>query len=189
MFCEIATASVIQWPIAIGGNDHWYEVVYAGSAGVTWTSARDAAVARGGYLASITSAAENEFVYNLVPSDSKYWIPDGWGHVNGPWLGGYQYDKHAEPSGDWTWASGERFAYTNWYAEEPNNLDGHEDYVSFFGTSSLNGLKWNDQSNTPRMGIVSGCVVEYVPEPSSFVLLFIAAASLFTYAWRRRQAA
>ena len=34
--------------------------------GVNWTSAQAIAAGRGGYLATITSAAENSFVYGLI---------------------------------------------------------------------------------------------------------------------------
>ena len=54
----------IQWPGSAGGNDHSYEAVLATS-GITWDNAYSAAEARGGYLATITSAAENEFVFSL----------------------------------------------------------------------------------------------------------------------------
>ena len=45
-----------------GEKDHWYEVVLVES-GIAWTAASNAAEADGGYLASITSAGENNFLF------------------------------------------------------------------------------------------------------------------------------
>ena len=52
-----ALADLVQWKT----NGHYYEVVVA-SEGITWTEARLAAQARGGYLATLTSRPENLFV-------------------------------------------------------------------------------------------------------------------------------
>jgi hypothetical protein len=48
---------------------------------------------------------------------------------------------------------------------------------------------WADVDNTVAFfgGVEVGYVVEYVPEPSTFVLLAIGAIGLF--AWRRRRQA
>jgi len=60
-----ARANLIQW----SGNGHWYEAI---PASIAWTDAKAAAEAKGGYLATITSAAENTFVAGIVAS-SEYW--------------------------------------------------------------------------------------------------------------------
>ena len=84
-----------QWKAADGGNDHWYEHV---SAGATWTAANTAATARGGYLATVTSAAENTFVNGFLPPTVEAWV------------GGYQ-DRSgltfSEPLGGWRWVTSE----------------------------------------------------------------------------------
>ena len=71
-----AQAAPVQWTVASGGNGHWYEAI--SSPNTSWTAARAAAEARGGYLATITSAAENTFVAALVPdsgsAESPYWL-------------------------------------------------------------------------------------------------------------------
>ena len=69
---------------------------------------RAAAENVGGYLATITSAEENEFVYDLI-SDSRFWyvgLP-GSEYSFGPWLGGYQYDNEDEPAGHGRWVTDE----------------------------------------------------------------------------------
>ena len=55
-----ADLTPVQWSADAGGNDHYYEVVVAEQA-VSWDDARADAEVRGGYLATVTSAAENAF--------------------------------------------------------------------------------------------------------------------------------
>jgi hypothetical protein len=76
----------------------------------------------GGYLVTVTSAAENNFIFGLWPSG---------------WIG--LTDEVNE--GVWRWVTGETYSYTSWNPGEPNNA-GNEDYVQFVG-----GGKWNDLPN------------------------------------------
>jgi hypothetical protein len=100
-----ALAEKVEWPVSAGGNGHYYEAVSVPN-GITWDDANIAATASGGHLVTITSEAENSFVYNLVSND-KYWYKEPqWGHGVGPWLGGYQPAGSYEPSGGWTWVTG-----------------------------------------------------------------------------------
>ena len=64
---SIAVSGPVQWKIADGGNDHWYEV-FAVPDSINWTDAKAAAEAIGSdsHLATITSAEENEFIFSLV---------------------------------------------------------------------------------------------------------------------------
>src|SRR5437868_5239202 len=65
-----------QWKASDGGNDHFYEALHAPN-GITWAAAQADAVNRGGYLATMTSAAENTFAYGLISSDISYWYVTG----------------------------------------------------------------------------------------------------------------
>ena len=56
-----ASGVPIQWPAAAGGNDHYYEFIDNGSS-ISWTAAKAAAENRGGYLATLTSALEDNWV-------------------------------------------------------------------------------------------------------------------------------
>ena len=63
--CFCAPSEWVQWDVSSGGNGHWYKPV-PGFPGITWTLTNELAQAEGGYLATITSAAENAFVFSLV---------------------------------------------------------------------------------------------------------------------------
>ena len=77
-----ADAESVQWKIEDGGNGHWYESVCEQN-GVSWTAASNAAIAQGGFLATVHSDAENDFVYGLVVED-KFWFSDAFGNGIGP---------------------------------------------------------------------------------------------------------
>ena len=80
-------ASPVQWPV----NGHYYEAILVPE-GITWTAADLAASSKEGdwHLATISSAEENAFIYDLV-DDPAFWKFVG-SHGLGPWLGGYIYD-------------------------------------------------------------------------------------------------
>ncbi|MBN2476641.1 MAG: PEP-CTERM sorting domain-containing protein [Pirellulales bacterium] len=188
--CPVA-AEPILWSLDEGGNDHCYEPIIV-SGGITWNAANDAAIAAGGHLATITSAAEMDFVFSLVNSQA-YWNHPGPGHSNyGPWLGGFQPAGSPEPEGNWQWVTGELFDYTNWATDQPNeSQNANEDSIHLWasggGTPPPPRPVWND---LPAIGSAAAqpvsYVVEYVPEPSTLGLLAMAVVGLFVYRLRRR---
>jgi hypothetical protein len=101
-------------------NGHSY---YRSTSSMTWTAARQACANMGGYLVTVTTPAENNFIFNL-------WS-DGWIGLT---------DEVVE--GQWRWVTGEPYTWGNWNSGEPNNA-GNEDYTQFVS----NG-KWNDLPNT-----------------------------------------
>jgi hypothetical protein len=137
-------AEPIQWP----GNGHWYERV---PDPVTWQEANAAAQSMSwlglpGHLATLTSAAEDNFVW------SSFGVLQ-----DGLWLGGFQdpWDE-PDPSANWHWVTGEEWSYTNWYPGEPNDIGDPEFYLAF----SVFGHGWNDESDADVFW-ESGFVVEY----------------------------
>jgi hypothetical protein len=139
----------VEWPVSAGGNGHFYLPVSVPNL-ITWQDCKAAAESAGGYLVTITSAAENTFVYNLIEAP-HYW---SYGGQLGPGLGGYQPPSSIEPAGGWTWVSGESWTYSNWVGSQPDNGDSpSEDMVHF-----LRGGVWNDKLST--RAFLAGYVVE-----------------------------
>ena len=110
-----------------------------------------------GHLVTITSAAENNFVANLVGGDFRAWIG--------------LTDEASE--GNFQWVTGEALSYTNWSGGEPNNSSGNEDYVELFASND----SWNDRINTPYASSIAAFIIEWetaaVPEPGTLALLGI----------------
>jgi hypothetical protein len=159
-------------------NGHYYSVQQITGSDNSWFVARSQArnlMAPNGQpadLATITSAEENDFVFSGI-DDPAYWAIDPASHNEGPYLGGYQYDKLDEPAGHWAWVTGEPWSYTNWsefnpkassksapkakpswsytnWSEfNPNNFGGDEDYVCFFSLDgSMRASTWNDDDTS-----------------------------------------
>ncbi|NQV52398.1 MAG: gliding motility-associated C-terminal domain-containing protein, partial [Flavobacteriales bacterium] len=101
-------------------NGHSY---YLTNASLSKTAAQTLASNMGGYLAAITSAAENDFITFLASSPT---LP--------PWIG----LSDAVSEGTFVWDNGEPVSYTNWTVGEPNN-SGNEDCVQLYTTGT-----WND---------------------------------------------
>lgn len=173
--CGSASAALVQWSSAVGGNDHWYEVrtVELPATAISWATARDDAWSRQGYLATLTSAAENQWVYDTfnMTSDLSLWWLDPAGNYQGPWIGGYQTDPFVdEPSGYWAWISGEAWGWTAWDPGEPNDYNGSEHCLQFFyDTTDGHEPVWNDAPN--NSGVVAWVVEYNVPEPATLGLM------------------
>jgi hypothetical protein len=121
-------------------NGHSY---YRSTGTANWTTARSNCTAMGGYLVTITTSAEQSFLFNLWPSG---------------WIG--LTDEVTE--GTWRWVTGETYSYSNWNSGEPNN-SGNEDYVQFVS----NG-KWNDLNNSSSLPYV--IEFDYIVTTSSWTL-------------------
>lgn len=123
----------VEWPVAQGGNGHSYLPVIVSNP-LTWDQAAREAVRQGGYLATLTTIEENEFVFNLI-NFPQYW----WAGEIGPLLGGYQPPGSSEPAGGWTWVTGEPWTLVNWANGQPDNATVPEDGLHFW-----RGSRWND---------------------------------------------
>ena len=122
-FIREAPTIPVLWAFEAGGNNHYYRLMYQ-SIALSWTQAKQEAEAMGGYLATLTSAEENAFVFNTVASGAQAW------HGNlGPYLGGFQPAGSVEPGGGWQWLNNEGpFSFTAWASNQPDNA-GAENYL------------------------------------------------------------
>lgn len=150
----------------VGGfdNKHIYEFVFV-APGSTWAQANTAANAKtyidensvsyAGYLATISSQAENDFIFSLVKRDAWFGAsanptvvkyarsraglddvtvtPNSFYHVSGP-------------------EQGTQLTFYGWAANEPNN-PGTEDYAEFYNADG----KWNNLDGLSALGYI----VEY----------------------------
>jgi len=177
-------ADVYQWAIGDGGNGHFYEPM-ALSACVTWFEANDLATAAGGYLVTLTSDAENNFVFDLIDDDAYWWSTGV--SVRGPWTGGLLVDQQ------WTWVTGEPFSYTSWGIGQPGPADvqSAEDCIHYDQWGDVRMATWNDMYRWEAA--THSYVIEYetnpavVPVPGAFLL---GVLGLGTASWhlRRRKA-
>lgn len=154
-------------PIYFSETGHYYEAISV-DGGITWDEAKSQAESLSylgvqGHLATITSQAENDFIYNLIH-------PDLSGVYRRYWLGGFQPDGSPEPAGNWQWVTGETWSYTNWRDWEPNNAYGGE-WGGTPGDTTEEALhfhpwvatgQWND---VEHLSSQPGFVVEYPAPP------------------------
>jgi len=140
------SAQAVEWL----ENGHSYELIEPDEQ-ISWGDADAAAEAAGRYLATITSQEEQQFIEdNVLPAYAASY-----------WLGGT--DELVK--GVWTWVTGETWDYTHWYAGEPNNIGGEEDYLMIFSHPGPEFGYWNDENTA-----VTGYILE-VPEPTTLSLL------------------
>lgn len=158
-----------------GSNGHFYE--YVSTAG-SWTTAKASAAARTymgltGYLATITSQDENDFIKQKLSADAWIGASDDYSYINAA-TGATTYASQAAAEGKWYWVTGPegeigtQFSnsnlipasvsgrYMNWNGLEPNNSGSNEHYGEIYASASNPG-KWNDLSNASSLGYV----VEY----------------------------
>jgi len=142
---------------------HFYEYVAHGG-NITWTDAKVAAEGRyfygsKGYLATITTQAENDFLRDKLGADA--WIGASDSGVENTWK--WAVDAPAAEAGvaffddtNGTTADG---YFSNWNTNEPNNagVGEGEDYAIMYCTGGTPG-RWND---LPNDGSITGYLVEY----------------------------
>lgn len=184
-----ASAVPVQWTVASGGNGHWYDfVLTATGAGMDWDTAMADSVTRShlgqaGYLATITSMGEQDFIVGNVTGATA-------------WLGGNDRDVE----GSWTWVAGPEAGtvfyiagagaqpgFSFWSPGEPNDFaSGEDEMVINWGA----GGAWNDYGKPSFPEVSLGYIIEFadapgtVPEPTG--LLLAGAALLGVGASRRK---
>lgn len=112
---------------AVEFNGHYY-FLYEKTNVTSYDEALEYCVDNGGYLATITSQEENDFVYSYIT---------GLGCETA-----YLGLSDASSEGNWQWCTGESLSYVNWHSGEPNGESSNEDYAMFYYKYS-DGT-WND---------------------------------------------
>lgn len=149
-------------------TEHFYEYV---SGSTTWTNSKTSAsnrsyFGRAGYLATMSSEAENNFVWKLMSSDAWFGASDEMNEVNNA-KGTTAFASQSAVEGKWHWVTGPEKGtnfsngnspsvtlvsgqYHKWAGGEPNNAGG-EHYGQFY---SSNSGQWNDLPNTTLPGYI-----------------------------------
>ncbi|MGB3511207.1 MAG: lectin-like protein [Microcoleaceae cyanobacterium] len=178
---------------------HYYEYVSVPEK-LTWQEAKIAAENKyfngfQGYLVTITSAAETDFVNSIATNNldrvSEGWIgasdanEEGvWKWVTGPETGMQFWQGSAAPQG----GAVVNNSYANWSIFEPNNIPNTDDGEDF-AQISFSGF-WNDLASNNDWQ-VSGYYIEYgglatvpVSEPTSVLSLFVFSALGLYRSWQ-----
>ncbi len=117
---------------AVEFNGHYYYIYdFAGLApddSNTWENALGYCEGVNGYLATITSQEENDFLFSYMKQEG--------------YSSAYFGFSDSVTEGVWNWCNGEQSSYTNWHGNEPNSENSTEDYVLFYYKYS-DGT-WND---------------------------------------------
>jgi len=120
-------------PVTDPDTKHKYQIIHLVK---TWNEAQEYCKSLGGYLLTITTQDEYNFIMkNLIEKDAL----DG-----GYWIGG---TEEGTP-GKWRWVTGEPFNFTNWdfNSGEPNDWNGNaEDFIEM----RTNGM-WNDRAGNDK---------------------------------------
>ena len=128
---------------AVEYNGHYY---YIFTDEKSWYDADDFCKSQNGYLATITSSEEQQFVQqymqkvkkSLTTNNNETWNKELWIGAN---------DLNFE--GVWEWSNGESFNYTNWGNNQPDDSGG-QDYgalLSFLSEGNgyrINEGQWDD---------------------------------------------
>jgi len=159
-------------------NGHLYQFI---SGNFTWNQARDAAAARTaygatGYLATITSLAENNFVYQRISGDGWLGTTDEetektWKWITGPEAGTAYYNESTRQP-----ISG---GYNGWADGEPNDYGDGEDCGYMYASQ---GGAWNDYPCDTEQGYVveygaSGALPTVVAQNISIVTADVPAVT------------
>jgi hypothetical protein len=162
--------------LASASNGHFYEYVTTAD---DWLVSKADAAAKTyhglqGYLATITSQEENDFIEQKLSADGWIGASDDASYINSA-VGSSLYTSQANAEGKWYWVTGPEKgtqittdnapgsgyppvfngAYNNWNDGEPNNF-AEEHYAQIYSGGSSPGF-WNDLNENHWLGYV----VEY----------------------------
>ena len=152
-----AAIRILAGPIINPANGHSYLLISPS----TWTVAEAFAKKKGGHLAAVRNADENDWLLNTFApltgaADSGLWI----GLTNPT-----KDRKGGSHEANFVWVDGEPVDYTYWYPGEPSNTDGIEYYTAIRNPIDAPPIgSWNDLPNDGGGGIGNMFgVVEIIP--------------------------
>ena len=156
-------------------NGHYYEVVTGTD--ISWATAQAGAAGKTfdglqGYLATITSAEENDFILSKLPADGWIGASDSHEEINAA-TGATTYADDAAAEGKWYWVTGPEAGtlfsvgngtpvtqpgkYANWNLNEPNDSTPEEDYGEYYASGGTAPGRWNDLNGSS----LNAYIVEY----------------------------
>ncbi len=158
-------------PVQFAGNGHWYEVVETQE---THFGAFLGAMSLGGYLVTITDAAEQAFIESTFGNAARYWT------------GGN--DMAVE--GDFEWIDGPEagtpFTYTNWRNGAPQSNYAGQDHVFLEdGTGEWVDVNGNNGNHVYAYLVEYTSYIPPVPVPAGLPLA-AGALGLLAFAKRRK---
>ena len=152
-------------PITITGsntfNGHSYGFVSFNGTAHTFSEAAAEAAAMGGYLATITSQGENDFVHNNLSGELI-------NNLSAAFIGA----TDAGHEGAWQWISGPNAGttfwdngavggqYSNWRSGEPSNATNNPEGSENYAVMEADGT-WNDVPSSRSAANTSGMIVEF----------------------------
>ena len=126
----------VQWSIDVGGNDHWYLIEWPITPPETWSDITEHVDDLGGYLATVLSQEENDFIVNLLTTAGSN---EGWFGLTA-----------VEGSDDWQWVTGEEVSFTSWGGSNcgagpyPNDSPSTIRFAQFVNRYFDCGWVWDD---------------------------------------------
>jgi len=146
-------------------NGHFYESV---TSTANWITSKSNSAGRSylglqGYLATVTSTTENDFIKQKLGTDAWIGLSDSYSEINIA-TGVTTYADQAAAEGKWYWVTGPEKGtqvttantpngtsvgvavggvFNNWNTGEPNNSSTNENYGEIYASASSPG-KWND---------------------------------------------
>ena len=179
--CEagVTLSAQITWSLSEGGNGHAYQSALFDSV-VGWSQANAHAIELGGHLVSLTSDAENMFVFNELASNPALWDSSPTPNADGPYFGAIRPGGiGGGPASGWEWVTGEVWGFTAWASGEPNGIPSGVQGSAYW---SLNGPAPTWFDHPPSDTVSRSSIIEFVvPSPATICVLALCGRR-----WRRR---